>query len=407
MIQGPGLTSERGLFAKPACRADAMGDETAKADGQRQRKAACRAEAVGDDSAKAGRNEKMSRLHRAVEKAEREGLLEWTRPVEQHQNVDTTPEEPPRNTAAVNLRETPSDAVPISGRQPAAFDAEIPLAVLSMDTPLHPEAPSTDAPPGSRPWDARPSHPTPEAPVWEPGTDTPDAAGFLGTTFSPMFVAATEPGSAAAEQYRLLQTRLEANDATRRNQVLLITSPQLGDGKTTTSANLALTMAREFQHKVVLVEADLRRPSLAAQFGLQVERGLVDVLMGGVPLEDALVQLPGHQLTLLPAGAEAARSTELLASSMMHRVLDTLRARFARIVIDTTPVALADTHVLARLADGVLVVVRSGVTPRPALERALASIDRERLLGIVLNEVEETTGAYSYPGLEYSGGRRE
>ena len=349
----------------------------------------------------------MSRLHRAVEKAEREGLLEWTRPVEQHKNVDTTPEEPPRNTPGFDVVESPSNAGSLSARQAAALDAEVPLPVRPMDTPPYPETRSTDAPPGPRPWEARPSGATPEAPVWEPTTDTPDASGFLGTAFSPMFVAATEPGSAAAEQYRLLQTRLEAHDATRRTQVLLITSPQLGDGKTTTSANLALTMAREFQHKVVLVEADLRRPSLAAQFGLQVERGLVDVLMGGVPLEDALVQLPGHQLTLLPAGAEAARSTELLASSMMHRVIDTLRARFARIVIDTTPVALADTHVLARLADGVLVVVRSGVTPRPALERALASIDRERLLGIVLNEVEEATSAYSYPGLEYSGSRRE
>ncbi len=194
---------------------------------------------------------------------------------------------------------------------------------------------------------------------------------------------------------------------TRRTQVLLVTSPQLGDGKTTTSANLALTMASEFEHKVVLVEADLRRPSLAAQFGLNVQHGLVDVLMGGVPLDQALVRLPGHHLTLLPAGLEAARSTELLASSIMLQTIDALRARFDRIIIDTTPVGLADTHVLARIADGVLVVVRAGVTPRPALERALTSIDRDRLLGIVLNEVEESAGAYSYPGLEYAGSRRE
>jgi protein-tyrosine kinase len=302
----------------------------------------------------------MSRLHRAVEKAEREGLLTWTRPLESQSREATAIEEP----------------IPEADRHT-------------------PPPPSFDIPPDTA------------ARSFTASTSVEDEPVFPDSAFSPLFVAATEPGSPAAEQFRLLRTRLETRDATRRTQLLLITSPRLGDGKTTTSANLALTMAREFQHKVVLVEADLRRPSLASRFGIQSERGLVDVLVGALPLEEALVTVPGHQLVLLPAGAEAARSTELLASTMMQRVLETLRARYDRIIVDTPPVALADTHVLARLADGVLVVVRAGVTPRPALERALASIERERLLGIVLNEVDETPGEYSYPGLEYTGGRRE
>lgn len=320
----------------------------------------------------------MSRLHRAVEKAEREGLLKWTRPLEQQRH----------------------DAPEPSMRTVEPAPAARPVEELPP-----PEAREAHAPAGPHLRESSTARPAPEEPRWDTGA--PDSEGFSAVAFSPLLVAATEPGSAAAEQYRLLQTRLEAHDVARRTQVLLVTSPQLGDGKTTTSANLALTMATEFEHRVVLVEADLRRPALAAQFGLRVEHGLVDVLMGGLPLEAALVRVPGHRLTLLPAGAEAARSTELLASSMMHRTLEELRARFDHIVVDTTPVALADTHVLARLADGVLVVVRAGITPRPALERALASIDRERLVGIVLNEVEEATGAYSYPGLEYSSSRRE
>lgn len=318
----------------------------------------------------------MSRLHRAVEKAEREGLLEWTHPLEQ----------PMRGREA----DRPAPAVVTDRPVPAAAPLEPrPAPQPRADAPWTPAREAGGSPAAAAP------------PAWM------DRGEADGLPLNPILVAATEPGSAAAEQYRLLQTRLETGDAARRTQVLLVTSPSLGDGKTTTSANLALTMAREFQHQVVLVEADLRRPSLAAQFGLRAESGLVDVLLGGVALEDALVRVPGQQLTLLPAGAEAARSTELVASSMMPRVLDMLRARFDRIVIDTTPMALADTHVLARLADGVLVVVRSGVTPRPALERALASIERERLLGIVLNEVDDTPGVYSYPGLEYSSGRKE
>ena len=180
---------------------------------------------------------------------------------------------------------------------------------------------------------------------------------------SPLLVAATEPGSPAAEQYRLLRTRLESRETAGRTQLLLVTSPRLGDGKTTTSSNLALTLAREFQHRVILVEADLRRPTLAQRFGLSAHRGLIDVLLRGLPLDEAIIQIPEHHLSLLPAGDEGARSTELLASSMMQRAIDDLRSRFDRIIVDAPPVALADTHILARIADGVLVVVRAESHP--------------------------------------------
>ena len=289
----------------------------------------------------------MSRLHRAVEKADREGLLTWTRGGEDR----TT-----RATALVDPPVAPRD-------EPAPFTS-----------PTEPFAPAE--------------------PSWAP--DTP-----VGGIINDLLVAATDPGSAAAEQYRLLRTKLEGE--ARRTQLLLVTSPRIGDGKTTTSANLALTMAQEFQQKVVLVEADLRRPRLAEQFGVRGEPGLADVLVGAAALEDSLVPVPGHHLYLLPAGPAAARSTELLASPVMQRVIAALRARFNRIVLDTAPAAMADTHVLARLADGVLVVVRSGITPRPALERTLAGIDRQKLLGIVLNEVEDAPDDYASPGAYLRG----
>jgi protein-tyrosine kinase len=278
----------------------------------------------------------MSRIHRAVAKAEREGLLTWTSGDDRSVRTATATAEP---------------------------------AMLPPPAPLT-ESPSFDA-------------------------AEPDAAAMA---LSPLFVAANEPDSPAAEQYRLLRTRLEGRDRGRRSQFVLVTSPGVGDGKTVTSANLALTMAQEFQHTVVLVEADMRRPSLAALFGVRPEPGLVDVLVGAATLEDALVSVPGHNLFVLPAGLAAGRSTELLASSMMSRVAEALRARFDRIVIDTPPVTLADTHVLARLADGVLFVVRAGVTPQPALEQALAGVDRDRVMGIVLNAVETTPSEYAYAG---------
>jgi capsular exopolysaccharide synthesis family protein len=280
----------------------------------------------------------MTRLHRAVEKAEREGLLTWTQPVE-HPDV---------RAAAVEELTEPTPPLPDVHATPDD-EAE------GFDAPVH---------------------------------------GQL--ELDPALVAATAPGSAAAEQFRLLRTRIEGREQGRRVQTLLVTSPRIGDGKTTTCANLALTMAQEFQQKVVLVEADLRRPTLAAQFGVPPEPGLIDVLVGAATLDEAVAVVPGHQLWLLPAGAAVARSSELLSSSMMQRVIASLRGRFHRIVMDAPPVALADTLVLARLADGVLVVVRAGVTPRPAVERALAGVDRDRLLGLVLNEVDDTADEYAY-----------
>lgn len=280
----------------------------------------------------------MSRFGRAVEKADREGLLTWTR------SNDPGP------------------------------------ATVAVEVPAMPSAPAfDDAIAGLAPDD-----------VWtQPAvSDAP---------LNPLLVAAHDPRSAAAEQYRVLRTRLDGRDTARRMRVVLVTSPALGEGKTTTSANLALTLAQDFPHRVLLVEADLRRPALAGLFGIRPEPGLVDVLVGGATLDDALVAVPGR-LSLLAAGVPGPRATNLLASSMMQRTLDLLRARFDHIIVDAAPLTVSDTHVLTRLADGILLVVRAGVTPRPALEHALDGIDRERVLGVVLNDVDDTPGAYAYAG---------
>ncbi len=293
----------------------------------------------------------MSGIHRAMQKAERDGLLTWTKDDERRPPVPSMVETPPRATrteSAVSLVDPPQEWV--------------------------------------MPGDAGESDRLPEGIVDE-------------LPCSPLFVVARDPGSVAAEQYRLLRTRLEGRENAGRTQVLVVTSPRIGEGKTITSANLALTMSQEYQHKVLLLEADLRRPVLADMFGVPAGPGLVDVVTGTASIDEALVMVPGQHLLLLPAGSGASRSTELLASTAMQRTLDMLRSRFDRIIIDTPPMTLADTHVLARLADGLLIVVRSGITPRPAVERALAALDRRRLVGIVLNEVEDKPEMYSYAGM--------
>lgn len=284
----------------------------------------------------------MSRLQRATERAEREGLLMWTR-------------EPSHRSERVMFTAP-------SGAEATETAAATAVAIVEQSSQV-----------AERPLNAR-------------------------------LVAATQPESFAADQFRFLRTRVEGLEGGDRLQTLLVTSPGSGDGKTTMSANLALTMARELQQKVVLVEGDVRRPTLAALFGAPANLGLLDVLMGICSLEEALVEVPG-QLFLLPAGVPGLSSTELFTSSMMQRVLSALRGRFSRIIVDAPPAATSDTHALARLVDRVLVVVRAGVTPRPALARALGVIGPQRVLGIVLNDVDDAPEAYGYASLPPRGSR--
>ncbi len=212
--------------------------------------------------------------------------------------------------------------------------------------------------------------------------------------------------SLAAEQYRSLRTRLKRLESTRVLRTIAITSPNKGDGKSLTAANLALTMAQEVQQRVLLIDADLRRPNVHQLFGLGDGPGLGDLLMNVAELDQALVWLPEHHLTVLPAGIPPGNPAELLGTATMRRILDTLRTRFDRILIDVPPVApLADLQILAPAVDGLLMIVRAGVTPKPAIERALAGLDPSRVLGLVLNEAGgEGSDGYNYEGYGYIAG---
>jgi len=202
-----------------------------------------------------------------------------------------------------------------------------------------------------------------------------------------LLIAVTEPQSVAAEEYRTLRTRIAQSATGRGIRAIAITSAAKGDGKSVSAANLALTIAQEFQRRVILVDADLRHPRIHQLLGLSDGVGLAEVLCGSVDLDTALLSLPEHNLTVLPAGLPPSHPAELLSSAAMRRVIDTLRQRYDRVVIDLPPAApLADVQILTPLVDGVLFIVRAGATPKPAIERALNTFDRTKLLGMVLNE---------------------
>jgi len=230
-------------------------------------------------------------------------------------------------------------------------------------------------------------------PMSAPAPPAPEAAGatlagrvVAGARLSRSLVAA-QSDHVAAEQYRALRTRIMHADTGSAVNVMLVTSPGSGDGKSLTVANLGLTMAQEYQRRICIVDANLRTPQQHELFGVPDTPGLSDILSGDATLDESLVTLEEHHITILPAGSAPTHPAELLGTTTMRRTLDTLRSRFDCVIFDTpatTP--LADVGVLTPLVDSVLIIVRAGVTSKPAIHDAIAAIEPGKLLGVVLND---------------------
>ncbi len=199
--------------------------------------------------------------------------------------------------------------------------------------------------------------------------------------------------SLGAEKFRFLAVRLRQLRQTRPLKKILITSTIPQEGKSTVAANLACTLARRKPQKTLLLEGDLRRPTLAARFGLGRVAGLSEWFRGEGSAMN-IYRLDSLGLWVLPAGNAAENPLELMQSGKLGPLMEQLTAWFDWIVIDSPPVLpLADTSVWARLADGILLVTRPGVTEKHQLERGLATLEKAKLLGALVNS--STDAAHS------------
>ena len=219
-------------------------------------------------------------------------------------------------------------------------------------------------------------------------------------TIDPHLVAASDPQSPIAEQYRILRTNLQSLRKLSDLKTLLVTSSIRGEGKSVTAINLALTLAQQRHLKVLLMDADLRRGQLHKWLGFEAGRGLSTALTNGLELDDLIVTLQDTGLSILPSGPAPANPAELLDSGAMKRLLDRLRTQYDVIVIDSPPVLpVADPGILGRLVDGVLFVIRSGSTQQRTVQQAyeLLKQSKARMLGSVLTHVEHyIPGYYKY-----------
>jgi len=204
--------------------------------------------------------------------------------------------------------------------------------------------------------------------------------------------------SVAGEQYRALKAKIFQMRQVNGLKSLLVTSPCVSDGKTLTAANLALTIAQEIDVRVLIVDGDLRRPSVHKYLGVSHPRGLSDFLASRCSLEQIVLTTELQNLSLVQAGPIPDNPTELLNSKRMRTFLTHASEKFNWVILDSPPiVALADTDLLASMVDGVLLVVRAFQTPADLLAKSIESLNGKNLLGIVLNCYEdEKTRTYSY-----------
>lgn len=213
-------------------------------------------------------------------------------------------------------------------------------------------------------------------------------------------VTLSHPRSPVAEAYRSLRTNLEFSSLDEPLRTMVVTSPAPEAGKSTVLANLAVVVAQAGK-QVILVDCDLRRPSLHDVFGVSNGTGLTTVI-----LDDATAALPLREvgvagLRLLSTGPQPPNPAELLGSRRMAELVKTLREQADMVLFDAPPViAVTDAAILASRVDGVLLVLNAGVTRREHAERARAALDKvnARLVGTVLNNVKLDSTLYGYYG---------
>lgn len=260
----------------------------------------------------------------------------------------------------------------------------------------------------------------PEAAGFAESAGQPTSAPFVGQRRAeprPLTVRVGEPDRhklvinsaldpALIEQYRHLAAVLHHAQEKSGMRSVMVTSAIPNEGKTLTATNLALTLSESYQRRVLLIDADLRRPRMREMFALRGGEGLVDVLA-----KPAGGRLPVHQvsptLSVLTAGRIVADPMSLLASPAMKQLLDEARDVFEWVVVDTPPIAiLPDANLLAAMIDCALLVVSAQSTPYPMVQRAAQAIGKGRILGVVLNRAEYAAVPvydYGYPGYGKSG----
>lgn len=211
-------------------------------------------------------------------------------------------------------------------------------------------------------------------------------------------ISMLRPDSFAAEQFRTLRARLDSVGTQHPLRTIAIASALPGEGKTLAAVNLAVVSAMSLGRRVLLVDCDLRRPRVHTTLGLAPESGLAEVLKDNATLSEAVIKVEGLNLEVLGVRGQPPNPSELLASTRMRSLVEEAARGYDRVIFDVPPtLGLPDAKTVCDLSDGVVLVVRAGSTRSEDVAATLDVIDRRRVLGLVLNGLEDSARRYGYP----------
>ncbi|GAA0109157.1 CpsD/CapB family tyrosine-protein kinase [Clostridium tertium] len=212
-----------------------------------------------------------------------------------------------------------------------------------------------------------------------------------------MFIVEKQPKSIAAESYRTLRTNIQYSSFDKEYKVIMVTSSEPGEGKSTTAGNLALCLAQG-DKKVILVDCDLRKPSLHKKFKVSNIIGLSDVIIGKEELVTAFHRY-NKNLVILTSGKIPPNPSEMLSSKTMTVLLEELKNNFDYIILDTPPVqAVTDSQILSTKSDGTIIVVKAERTKKDSVENSINLLKKvnANIIGTVLNGVDNSRNKYYY-----------
>jgi succinoglycan biosynthesis transport protein ExoP len=238
-----------------------------------------------------------------------------------------------------------------------------------------------------------------QKPAWRRGGElvTPRPGPDGSAELNKRRIALLQPESYIAEQFRALRGRLDAIASQRPVKTISITSAFPGEGKTTCAINLAIVTGMSLGRRVLLIDCDLRRPKIHPAMGLKPETGLAEVLAGASSIDDAIASAEGVALDVLPVCGRPANPSELLGSPEMRRLIEEVSDRYDRIILDTpAALGLPDAKAVSDLCDGMVMVVRADATAQSDIDAVLEILDRQRVLGLLINGVEVDQGRYGY-----------
>jgi capsular exopolysaccharide synthesis family protein len=213
----------------------------------------------------------------------------------------------------------------------------------------------------------------------------------------PRLVTITHPHSSYCEEYRSLRTHILHKSQRQKLQSIVIASVNASEGKSVTALNFSWLMAQTDGIKALIIDADLRMPSLTDYLGIETDRGLSDLLVGNARLNDSIIKLQPSGLHILPGGEARSDVAELLSGPRFKQILDEAREMFDFVIIDAPPLGIfTDAAVLINHADGAMIVIRANKTRYSLVDRALENVPRDRMLGVVLNQSDDVLNESHY-----------